>query len=294
MGTLGLEMANLSEFKQYHTALPVLQGAESIHHFDALKQLLLLHGIYSQELSDFALEQRKQRRVLSSDLKSNGHHQYFVQLAKVETHPTQIFAPLISAALNRATLYIAAEDRLMHDIYRHYFNIEATQLEKQRALAEMHLSFDFLPQSLNNQQLVVYALSKALLDENCQQIYLLGEHTISEPLLSEFTAQTGILIYEVNVTAREEESIDFRTLELNKLFWKNKSEHLTQACQAIAQENAVLVGLQMGIDQRHARHLIDDLLYGEHIFEKMSVFGEFTETILKHHLEIRRKTEQIT
>ena len=49
----------------------------------------------------------------------------------------------------------------------------------------------------------------------------------------------------------------------------------------------------MGIDEHYAAHLIDDLLYGEHVFEKTSVFGEFTETILKHHLEMSRQAEQV-
>ncbi|WP_446324565.1 hypothetical protein [Acinetobacter sp. 1207_04] len=35
-------------------------------------------------------------------------------------------------------------------------------------------------------------LCKALMDPSCQQIYLLGDHTVPEQLLSEFTARTGI------------------------------------------------------------------------------------------------------
>ena len=54
----------------------------------------------------------------------------------------------------------------------------------------------------------------------------------------------------------------------------------------------LLIGFQLGIDEHYAAHLIDDLLYGEHVFEKISVFGEFTETILKHHLEMSRQAEQ--
>ena len=289
MSCLGVEMSNLSEFQQLNA---VLQQAESIDHFDALKHCLLSCDL-SLDLSDMTIEQNKQRRGLShSKLKG---HQYLVQLADVQIHPTYVFAPLISAALNRATAYIAVQDSVMQDIYRHYFNTEATQLEKQRALTEMHLSFDFLPSQLNTQQLVIYALCKALMDPGCQQIYLLGDHTVSEQLITEFTVRTGITIDRVTVEPIQEKSqiIDFGVLELNKLFWKKKSEHLAQACQYIAQDNASLIGLQFGIDEHYAAHLIDDLLYGEHIFEKISVFGEFTETILKHHLEMSRQAEQV-
>ena len=139
-------MSNLSEFQQLSV---VLQHAESINHFDALKRCLLSCDL-SIDLSDMTTEQNKQHCGHSSP-KLKGH-QYLVQLADVQIHPTYVFAPLISAALNRATAYIAVQDSVMQDIYRHYFNTEATQLEKQRALTEMHLSFDFLPSPLNMQQ----------------------------------------------------------------------------------------------------------------------------------------------
>ena len=71
----------------------VLQQAESIDHFDALKHCLLSCDL-SLDLSDMTIEQNKQRRGLShSKLKG---HQYLVQLADVQIHPTYVFAPLIS------------------------------------------------------------------------------------------------------------------------------------------------------------------------------------------------------
>ena len=51
----------------------------------------------------------------------------------------------------------------------------------------------------------------------------------------------------------------------------------------IAFANAPLLSQQLKVALDKAEHLIDDLLYSEHIFEKLSVFGEYTETILKHH-----------
>ena len=60
---------------------------------------------------------------------------------------------------------------------------------------------------------------------------------------------------------------------------------MAQVCQSIAQENAALVSRQFHMKLDDAEHLIDDLMYSEHLFEKLSVFGEFTETIFKNSLE---------
>ena len=73
----------------------VLQQAESIDHFDALKRCLLSCDL-SIDLSDMMTEQNKQCRGLSSSNSKLKGHQYLVQLADVQIHPTYVFAPLIS------------------------------------------------------------------------------------------------------------------------------------------------------------------------------------------------------
>ena len=82
-----------------------------------------------------------------------------------------------------------------------------------------------------------------------------------------------------------QQNFDLTEIEFKKLLWKRKTDSVAVTCEEITLANIELVTQLSGIQHADAERLIDDLMYSEHLFEKVSVFGEFTETIYKHQLK---------
>lgn len=76
---------------------------------------------------------------------------------------------------------------------------------------------------------------------------------------------------------------------MRKLLFKNKDETYVQLCAQFAQMNAELVGLCDTFTTHQMTHLIDDMFYSEHIFEKLSVYSEYIQTLLQSQQSIRQK-----
>lgn len=251
--------------------------------FDVLEfdihKLLQILGFHSIE----QLNQSLQQSLILRQHETNSH-QYILQASSIGNSLSYLFSPFIGAVLNLTTVYIAQKESTLEEVYPHYFRLDAVHLEKQRSMQEMHLSLDLVADELDAKEFLIYALCRALLDSHCQHIMLVGDAGLEGIKREAFTQITHISFTEI---APIEDSFDFHQIDLKKLFWKKKSDDIADVCRGIAKANAPLVSQQFNIQLDKAQHLIDDLLYGEHIFEKLSVFGEFTETIFKHHTDAK-------
>ncbi|EPG6634400.1 hypothetical protein OCG05_003878, partial [Acinetobacter baumannii] len=78
-------------------------------------------------------------------------------------------------------------------------------------------------------------------------------------------------------------------LDMRKLLFKNKDEMHVQLCVLFAQMNAALVGLCDTFTASQMTHLIDDMFYSEHIFEKLSVYSEYMQTLLQSQHSLHKK-----
>lgn len=216
---------------------------------------------------------------------ASGHH-YIIQSSVSENSLSYLFYPFISAVLGFKTRFIAAKHAVLANVYAHYFQLEALELEKQQSINEMDLCFDVLAADLSPADVQLYALCKALLDPICQQIYIITAHAFESQDLMRLAQVANIELHPIALEACPQNLAD---IDFKQLFWKRKTTAASITCQKIAYINAPLLSLQLNVPLQKAEHLIDDLLYSEHIFEKLSVFGEFSDTILKqHHLTTSR------
>lgn len=252
--------------------IDLLQSNACINATQLINQL----GMESVEGLDQALQHAAEVRAL----KTEPQHYYIAQNTNAPNSLSHLFLPFISAVLNLKTVYISSRNKLIEQVYPHYFPLEALALQKRQSINEMNLCFDLLADHFQAKDIQLYALCKALLDPNCQQVYMLGELEYSSFLID--TLKTLAHIEIINIALYETEQ-DLNKINFKQLFWKTKNNESTIACHHIAHANAPLLSQLLQIPSDKAAHLIDDLLYSEHIFEKLSVFGEFTETILKHH-----------
>lgn len=249
--------------------------------FDSLEldidKLLLKLEFNSIEALDEALKQSLLNRYDARDTES---HQYIIQSSSIKNSLSYIFSPFISAVLNQKTVYIVPQAKMIEQVYSHYFRLDAVHLEKQRSMQEMNLYLDLVISDFNPTEFRIYAICRALLDSMCKNIFLIGEIGLSRSENQSFMQVTKIHLSEIPLV---ENVFDLENIDLKALFWKKKSDKIADICHKISKTNAILVSQQFNIQPDKAQNLIDDLLYGEHVFEKLSVFGEFTDTILKYH-----------
>jgi len=251
---------NYFELNQIDSA-KILQrlAIESIEEFDSLLQ---------QNLAIRATQQTS--------------HQYIIQSSTLENSLSYLFTPFIQAVLNQNTVYIAPRTNIVEQVYTHYFRLDALALQNQQSILEMSLCLDLVPADFNAIEFKLYALAKALLDPACQHIVMIGKGGLEPNIKDQLTQVFKIKVDEISLNQQQ---FDVSEIDFKKLFWKRKTPELAHICQRIARENAALIGQNLHLKLKDAEHLIDDLMYSEHLFEKLSVFGEFTETIFKNHLE---------
>ncbi|WP_034588346.1 hypothetical protein [Acinetobacter thermotolerans] len=191
-----------------------------------------------------------------------------------------VFSPLILSVLKHKTIFISPANDELQQVLGEYFRVEALKLKHEQALQEMDICFDLTANDISITDLQHYAVLKTLLDPYCQSLIVIG-NKLDEALKTLLEA-LGIQTIHQQLTPQ---SFDLSEIEYKKLLWKRKNETIAAICEEITTANIELVTQLSGIQKVDAEHLIEDLMYSEHLFEKVSVFGEFTETIYKHQLK---------
>ncbi|OTG80282.1 hypothetical protein [Acinetobacter sp. ANC 4648] len=216
---------------------------------------------------------------LALRLTQTTQHQYIVQTSTLENSLSYLFSPFINSILNQKTVYIAPRQNIVERVYSEYFRLDALDLNKRQILLEMDLDLDLVSAAFNPTEFQFYALAKALLDPNCQHIFFIGQSSLDDDIKKQIVKTVKINIDDIEVM---QGSIDVSQIDFKKLFWKKKSVEIAELCRSISHANAPLISQQFNLKLSDAERLIDDLMYSEHLLEKLSVFGEFTETIFKH------------
>ncbi|ATO20406.1 hypothetical protein BS636_12395 [Acinetobacter sp. LoGeW2-3] len=191
-----------------------------------------------------------------------------------------VFSPLILSVLKHKTIFISPANAELQQVLGEYFRVEALQLKHTQALQEMDICFNLAVDSCSVQDLQRYAVFKALLDPHCKSLIVIGTELDSS--LKILVESFGVQVIQQKLM---QQHFDLTEIEFRKLLWKRKTDPVAEVCKEITTANIELVTQLSGIQNSDAERLIDDLMYSEHLFEKVSVFGEFTETIYKHQLK---------
>lgn len=206
-------------------------------------------------------------------------------IAQYQTHQNTLaylFSPLISALLGFKASYITTKTDFSAETLSNYFNLNALDISKEVSLLEMGLSFDLVEKNTERLYFEIYSVLNAVLQPNVGQFSMIdGQNPEVMALAEQYALKTQAI---VGIQSPLEMKVDYKTL-----FWKRKTEQNAVICQKITTTNTALFAHLNHFKPTDLERLIDDFMYGEHLFEKISVFGEFTETILKNHLEKIKK-----
>lgn len=207
---------------------------------------------------------------------------YVLQQAEQAANISYAITPLLCSVLNYPTHYVARAEPWLMQFYTHYFRTDALASAKAKSLSEMQLCFDLQDTALNASEFYVASVLQALLDPHTQRIVTLG----APSLIAELKQQLeGYYLIEWLEVPAIDLAVDVTQIDLKKLFWKRKDDALAQVSQRIAYDNSRLVAALCQLSRVDAERFIEDLMYGEHVFEKVSVLGEFSDTVYKHQQE---------
>ena len=246
-----------------------------------LKHILLYLDCKDVETLQRGLNQAAEKRALQSVTQL-----YVLQQSEQTPSISYAIAPLLCSVLDHSTHYVAQAEAWLTDFYQHYFRIDALASAKAQSLNNMQLCLALSETQLSPTEFYVASLLQALLDPNAKKIVTLGQQQLIAELKQQLMAYYAVEILEIYSSFS---TIELTETQTKKLFWKRKDETLAQVSQQIAYDNSPLIAKLCDLSRMDAERFIDDLMYGEHVFEKVSVLGEFSDTVYKHQQEILHK-----
>lgn len=246
-----------------------------------LKKCLNEHPWGAQILTNFGLSDIDQ---LFIEINQNIKQRRSVGIQLISQYDLQsstfgyLFSPFIASLLNYKACYVTTESMFTQQQLSHHFDVEALKISEKSLLTEMNLSFDFVESTQTALYFEIYSLIKALLNPNISHFFLIDG---LYPEIKKLADQYQLPVYAIkSIHAALDADIQYKSL-----FWKKKNESNSRVCQNITRINTALFIHLNHFKNADLERLIDDFMYGEHLFEKISVVGEFSETILKNHLE---------
>ncbi len=200
-----------------------------------------------------------------------------------------LFSPFIFANLNKAAIYTTPATTPVLSILNKYYQAEKKALFKvDEVLDSLKIYIDLELTELNEVEFIYLSLIKALCRSDLSTVFLITSLAIDVEHLKALEQFLKVKIYWIK-TPKDDDLKNLNGLEMRKLLFKNKDETYVQLCAQFAQMNAELVGLCDTFTTHQMTHLIDDMFYSEHIFEKLSVYSEYIQTLLQSQQSVRQK-----
>ncbi len=217
----------------------------------------------------------------------------YVHIAQIENKQENIaylFSPFILAVLQyKTSCYLPVSSELW---LGHYLNIDNLHFIKQeKSLDEMGIFIQIAPQQLNSVQTKLYSLLRAFLDPKLRQLIFIDLQNYDDKNLKMLEQSLHAKIIYLPFSSSK---LQITRSSLAGLLGKKKTQSAAEICELIAETNVELLStLNNSLSINNNLKLIQDLLYSEHILEKISVYEEFIDTIFKHKTELTKRASYV-
>lgn len=211
--------------------------------------------------------------------------QYIVQspIQNKQLNIAFLFAPFILANLNKTVIYQSKATSSVLNILNHYYQVEQKQnLKVDEVLSALNIFLDLSQTDLSDIDFLYFSLIKALCRADVSQIFLITDLNINLDRLHDLAQFFKVRIHIIE-TNSQDKMIDISQLNMRKLVFKNKDDEYVALCEQFSQLNAKLLWCDHSYSQEQAIHLVEDMFYTEHIYEKLSVYAEYMQTRLQHN-----------
>ncbi|HIE0668922.1 TPA: hypothetical protein ACXJNJ_001459 [Acinetobacter nosocomialis] len=264
-------------------------------------QLNVLHKIIkNQSISTLVVDQLEQTYVnleatlLRAKVLRDFSKTQTVYLIQSHIEPQQsslayLFSPFIFANLNKAAIYTTPATAPVLSILNKYYQADKKVVFKvDDVLESLKIYLDLELTNIQEIDFLYLKLIKALCRSDLSTVFLITHLELDLEALKQLEQFLKIKIHWVKVV-KDEGLKGLDQLDIRKLLFKNKDEAYVQLCARFAQMNAALVGLCDTFTAGQMTHLIDDMFYSEHIFEKLSVYSEYMQTLLQSQHSLNKK-----
>lgn len=210
--------------------------------------------------------------------------QYIIQSEIQENQDSLgfLFSPFILSNLNYSVIYnTPASETVLNVLKRYYQADHHTKIKIDEVLSALNIFIDLSKNKLNETDNFYYALLKALCRPDVSEIFLINDLNINLKKISEIEQFFNVTIHIIHPNSQAT-SMDMTTLNMRKLLFKNKDEQYISLCENFSKHNAQLLQCYGIYSQGQAVQLVEDMFYAEHIYEKLSVYGEYIQTRLQH------------
>jgi len=195
-----------------------------------------------------------------------------------------LFSPFILANLNQKVIYHTVKNKQILSILSRYYQVNQSNiaLNFNELLDSLGLFIHLTNEELTLEDLFYLNLINCLCNSKVFRIICITHLNINLELINVIA---DFLHVQIQVIALEQQSeyLDINKINMLQLLFKNKNDEYIQLCTKFSKINAKLLKILNLYSFDHAQLLVDDMFYSEHIFEKLSVYGEYMQTKIQYH-----------
>lgn len=193
-----------------------------------------------------------------------------------------LFAPFILANLSQPVIYNTPKSKPIIDILGRCYDVnQQVNIKVQSILESLKLYLD-LTESNDDIDFLFKALIQALCQTDLDTLFLITDIRFDEKKLQLLQDFLDIKIYVIS-TSKHTALLQDHPLSLKKLLFKSKDDFHKNVCKSFSEMNANLVVSTDLFTHQQATHLVEDMFYSEHIFEKLSIYAEYIQTHIQNH-----------
>ncbi|MFV5263423.1 hypothetical protein ACMUMS_07600 [Acinetobacter courvalinii] len=203
-------------------------------------------------------------------------------IAENEGHLAYVFAPFIIANLNQPVIYTTPITTSVLSILNPYYQAEKSiHLKIEEVLDSLKLYIELVHDPKNEQDFLFRSLVKALCRTDIFHVFLVTHLPIDMHQLKILQDYLQVRITVID-SGQDVPQVNHDMINMRQLLFKNKDEFHKGICILFSSLNAGLVANIGQFTEQQAAHLIEDMFYSEHIFEKLSVYAEYMQTRIQN------------
>ncbi|VXA53830.1 conserved hypothetical protein [Acinetobacter proteolyticus] len=204
------------------------------------------------------------------------------EIVENDNNLAYLFAPFIIANLNQPVIYTTPATPAVLNILNQYYQAEkSVNLKIEDVIHSLKLYIDLVDDPKSEADFLFRCLVKALCRTDVFHIFLVTHLSIDlqqvQILADYFDVKIDVIHADRTASMLSDELINTR-----KLLFKNKDELHKTLCTLFSNLNAKLIAQIGQFSSAQAAHLIEDMFYSEHIFEKLSVYAEYMQTRIQN------------
>lgn len=196
-----------------------------------------------------------------------------------------VFSPFIFANLNKPCIYSTPHTTSIDHILGRFGKIQH-KVKTDYALDAMQMYVDLQDSHFAALEILQLGVLRALCRPDLKHLFLITQFTeLDHSAIAQIEQFLNVQIHIIHSAARSDLPVPAASeIKLKKLLFKHKDAQYIALCEYFSKQNAALLKCCDSLKLEQNARLIEDMFYSEHIFEKMSVYSEYIQTLSQNAL----------